>query len=87
MAYSGPVRISDPNGVLLAIGEADLAPAEDRPTWDGSLRVLDGTGVARKALVVRLDFEDQRTLAQLIPDGTDGGFAVSRVVGLAPVPA
>jgi hypothetical protein len=84
--YTGPVRILDPNGVLLAVGTAELENDPDTASWKGELTVLDGTGVARKALVVELEVDSRRSRAQLIPERVAGDNAVSNVVGLGPAP-
>jgi hypothetical protein len=85
-SYSGPVRILDINGVLLTIGTVNVTDAEEQGTWDGTLEVVAGTGVAGKALVVDLVAENGRGRAQLIPIDNDGVMAHSRVVGLEPFP-
>ena len=86
MPYSGAVRILDPNGVLLAVGTAALEDDPEAATWKGELTVLDGTGVAGKALVVELEIGDLRSRAQLIPERVAGDNAISSVVGLGPAP-
>lgn len=84
MNYSGPVRINL-DGVLLTVGTVEVTDDEESGTWTGTLTVLDDTGVAGKALVVELVMGDQVGRAQLIPERVEGEFAISRVVGLAPV--
>ena len=84
--YTGPVRILDPNGVLLAVGTAELEDDPEAASWKGELTVLDGTGVAGKALVVSLEFDGQRLRAQLIPERVAGDNAISNVVGLSDSP-
>jgi hypothetical protein len=84
--YSGPVRILDTNGVLLTIGTVNVTADEEQGTWNGTLEVVAGTGVAGKALVVDLVAENGRGRAQLIPIDNDGVTAHSRVVGLGPFP-
>jgi hypothetical protein len=85
--YSGPVRILDINGFLLAMGIADLDADLDNDTWGGTLEVMAGTGVAGKALVVDLEMDDGKTgRAQLLPVDNQGEAAHSRVVGLGPSP-
>ncbi|MGH8925252.1 MAG: hypothetical protein ACRDWA_11550 [Acidimicrobiia bacterium] len=84
MKYSGPVRITL-QGVLLTVGSVEVADDEEAGTWTGTLTVLDDTGVAGKALVVDLVMGDLTGKAQLIPERVEGEFAISRVVGLAPV--
>jgi hypothetical protein len=86
VSYSGLVRVLDPDGVLLTVGEAELNNDADLNTWSGSLRVLDGTGVARKALLVKLAIGDRVGNAQLKPDSFDGEMAISKVIGLGPPP-
>ena len=87
MEYSGPVRIHDTSGFLLTVGSIDVKDDDEQGTWVGTLSVLDGTGVAGKALVVDLMMGDQKGRAQLIPESVDGDMATSRVIGLAPVGA
>jgi hypothetical protein len=84
--YSGPVRILDTNGVLLTMGIVNVTADEEQGTWNGTLEVVAGTGVAGKALVVDLVAENGRGRAQLIPIDNDGVMAHSRVVGLEPFP-
>jgi hypothetical protein len=84
--YSGAVRILDPNGVLLAVGTAELEEDPEAASWKGELTVLDGTGVAGKALVVELEIDERRSRAQLIPERVAGINAISNVVGLGPAP-
>lgn len=80
MTYSGPVRI-ELNGALLTVGSADVIDDENGG-WGGLLSVIDGTGVAGKALVVDLVMGEHRARAQLIPERVEGDLAISRVVGL-----
>lgn len=87
MQYSGPVRICDTKGSLLTVGTIEIDTDAEQGTWVGTLSVLDGTGVAGKALVVDLIMGDQKGRAQLIPESVDGDMATSRVIGLAPVGA
>jgi hypothetical protein len=63
----------------------EVTDDEEAGTWTGTLTVLDDTGVAGKALVVELTMGSQIGKAQLIPERVEGEFAISRVVGLAPV--
>ncbi|MPZ71329.1 MAG: hypothetical protein GEU71_17670 [Actinobacteria bacterium] len=85
--YSGPVRILDSNGILLTVGFADLSAVEEYSTWGGWLKVLDGTGVAGKALRVGLVVPDGATAtAQLDPDSVEEEYAVSEVFGIGPAP-
>jgi hypothetical protein len=83
-AYSGLVRILDPTGSLLTVGQATI----DRTDvgWEGTIEVIGGTGVAGKALVVDLEFDGRRSRAQLIPVDDNGDVAHSRIVGLGPAP-
>jgi hypothetical protein len=87
VTYSGPVRIHLPDGPLLTVGSIEVDDDPEQGTWVGTLQVLDGTGVAGKALVVDLLMGDQKGRAQLIPQGTAGDMALSRVVGLSAVAA
>lgn len=84
--YAGVVRILDPNGVLLAVGTATLEEDYEAASWKGEVTVLDGTGVAGKALVVELEIGELRSRAQLIPERVAGDDAISSVVGLGPAP-
>jgi hypothetical protein len=84
--FSGPVRILDINGFLLAIGIADLEADPDNDTWGGTLEVMAGTGVAGKALVVDLEADGKKGRAQLLPVDNQGEAAHSRVVGLGQSP-
>ena len=86
MTYSGPVRIIDTNGFLLTVGTAEIVDDPELGAWSGRLEVLDGTGVAGKALVVDLEVDGHRGRAQLIPESTRGDMAISAVVGLGPIP-
>ncbi len=81
MNYSGPVRI-EVNGALLTVGTASVDDDADGG-WGGELSVLNGTGVAGKALVVDLVMGDLSARAQLIPERVEGETAISRVVGIA----
>ena len=83
-AYSGPVRILDTTGNLLAVGIANLEDDPESHTWQGTLEVMAGTGVAGKALVVDLETDGGRGRAQLLPIDNKGEAAHSRVVGLGP---
>ena len=85
-SYSGPVRILDTNGVLLTIGTVDATPDDGLGSWNGTLEVVSGTGVAGKALVVDLVAEHGRGRVQLVPIDNNGIMAHSRVVGLGPFP-
>ncbi|HKY48608.1 MAG TPA: hypothetical protein VJQ79_11580 [Acidimicrobiia bacterium] len=84
--YSGPVRILDTTGNLLAIGIASLEDDEANLSWRGTLELMAGTGVAGKALVVDLEIDGRRGRAQLLPVDNKGETARSRVVGLGQSP-
>jgi hypothetical protein len=84
--YSGPIRVLDINGYLLAIGTAHLAEDEENHSWHGTLEVMAGTGVAGKALVVDLEADGKKGRVQLLPVDNQGEAAHSRVVGLGPSP-
>jgi hypothetical protein len=60
-SYSGPVRILDRNGILLTVGSADLEKYPETGSWGGLLRVIANTGVAGKALLVKIDIPDVGT--------------------------
>ncbi|MGI8517279.1 MAG: hypothetical protein ACR2ME_02905 [Acidimicrobiia bacterium] len=87
MKYSGQVRIYDTKGFLLTVGTIEVTDDEEQATWVGALSVIDGTGVAGKALVVDLVMGDQKGRAQLIPESVKDGMAISRVIGLSAVGA
>jgi hypothetical protein len=84
--YQGQVRILDDNGVLLAVGSADLAYDQEDDNWSGQLEFMAGTGVAGKALVVQLEIEERRGRGQLNPLDNAGTTAHSAIVGLGPKP-
>jgi hypothetical protein len=84
--YSGPVRILDTTGNLLAVGTAELEEDPENHIWRGAIEVMAGGGVAGKALVVDLELEGRRGRAQLLPTDNKGDSAHSRVVGLGPSP-
>lgn len=85
--YSGPVRILDSSGVLLTVGSADLEPRPETGSWGGILRLIPRTGVAGKALHVRLDMGEGRVGdATLDPLPTTDGVAFSEVAGMGPAP-
>jgi hypothetical protein len=86
MTYTGLVRILDTTGVLLTVGEADLVHDQDGGNWNGTLRVLDGTGVAGKALVVKLEIGGHCGEAQLKPLRVEQDTAISSVYGLGRAP-
>jgi hypothetical protein len=83
-SYSGPIRILDITGNLLAIGVANLEEDPENHSWRGVLELMSGTGVAGKALVVDLEADGRRGRAQLLPTDNKGDTAHSRVVGLGP---
>ncbi|MGQ0849298.1 MAG: hypothetical protein ACT4OP_09305 [Actinomycetota bacterium] len=83
--FTGLVRIYDTTGSLLTVGTAAVAGDEESGGWTGTLKVIDGTGVAGKALVVDLEMDGRRGRAQLIPETVEGDLAVSRIVGLSPI--
>jgi hypothetical protein len=85
-AYRGQVRILDDNGVLLAVGMADLAFDPEDDNWSGRLEFMAGTGVAGKALVVQLEIDGRKGRGQLQPLDNEGTSAHSAVVGLGPSP-
>jgi hypothetical protein len=85
-AYRGQVRILDDNGVLLAVGMADLAFDPENDNWSGRLEFMAGTGVAGKALVVQLEIDGRKGRGQLQPLDNEGTSAHSAVVGLGPQP-
>jgi hypothetical protein len=85
VSFSGLVHIFDINGFLLTVGTAEIADDLDLGTWTGTLSVIDGTGVAGKALVVDLDMDGVKGRAQLIPKSVTGDMATSRIIGLAPI--
>lgn len=85
--YSGPVRICDSNGVLLTVGSVDLEKQPDTDSWGGLLRVIANTGVAGKALRVRLEIPDAGVGdAALDPQPDANGIAFSEVAGIGPAP-
>ncbi|CAN5867199.1 hypothetical protein BH23ACT5_BH23ACT5_04920 [soil metagenome] len=86
-SYIGPVRILDPDGVLLTVGGAELNEHADSHSWGGVLRVIPNTGVAGKALRVKLQIPDRGTgEAALDPQPDVDGVAMSRVAGIGPSP-
>lgn len=86
-SYSGPVRILDPDGVLLTVGSAELQRFPDRGTWGGIMRVIANTGVAGKALKVKIEIPDGGTGdAALDPQPEANGIAFSEVAGIGPAP-
>ena len=85
-SYQGPVKILDEDGVLLAVSMADLRDEASIHTWTGQLELPAGTGVAGKALVVQIEVDGRRGLAQLKPLDNDAPVAHSSLVGLGPKP-
>lgn len=85
-SYTGVARILDTNGSLLTVGTVNIEKDEETNSWNGTLEVIGGTGVAGKALVVDLEMNGSRGRAQLIPLDDQGDIAHSRVVGLGPSP-
>lgn len=84
--YSGPVRILDSNGILLTIGSAELETDADA-SWGGLLRVIANTGVAGKALAIRLEIPGGAdSAAALDPQSEADGIAFSKVAGMGPPP-
>lgn len=85
--YSGPVRILDSNGILLTVGSADLERRPDSASWGGILRVIAHTGVAGKALRVKLEIPGNGVGdAALDPRPEHDGIAFSEVAGIGPPP-
>ena len=86
-SYTGPVRISGGDGILLTTGAAALEIDHDIGGWKGVVQTLRGTGVAGKALVVEIEIPDGgKGRAQLTPVGEVGEKATSSVVGLGGQP-
>lgn len=85
-SYSGPIRILDTTGNLLAVAVANLEEDPENHSWRGTLELMAGTGVAGKALVVDLEAAGRKGRAQLLPTDNKGDAAHSRVVGLGPQP-
>lgn len=86
-SYTGPVRILDSNGVLLTVGSADLELRPETGSWGGLLRVIAHTGVAGKALRVKLEIPDHGVGdAALDPRPEADGIAFSEVAGIGPAP-
>jgi len=85
--YSGPIRISGGDGILLTTGAATLETDPDMGGWKGVVQTLRGAGVAGKALVVEIEIPDGgRSRAQLTPYGEAGEKATSTIVGLGSQP-
>lgn len=86
-SYSGPVRILDSNGVLLTVGSADLERFPERDSWGGLVRIIANTGVAGKALRVKIEIpEGGIGDAALDPQPEANGIAFSQVAGIGPAP-
>lgn len=86
-SYAGPVRILDSTGVLLTVGSAELESHPDSASWGGILRVIANTGVAGKALHVRLEIPGGGVGdAALDPMEGQDGIAFSEVAGIGPQP-
>lgn len=85
--YSGAVWIRDSTGVLLTVGSADLERHDDLSRWSGLLRVIANTGVAGKALRVRLELSDGSVGdAALDPGPTQDGISFMDIAGIGPAP-
>lgn len=86
-SYSGPVRILDSNGILLTVGSADLELLPESGSWGGLLRVIANTGVAGKALQVKIEIPDGGIGdAALDPQASTDGIAFSEIAGIGPAP-
>lgn len=86
-SYSGPVRILDSSGVLLTVGSADLELRPESGSWGGLLRVIANTGVAGKALRVKIEIpEGGIGEAALDPRPEANGIAFLEVAGIGPAP-
>lgn len=86
-SYSGPVRILDSNGILLTIGSAELSSQPETASWGGMLRVMANTGVAGKALLVKLEIPDGAIgAAALDPLPESDGVAFAEVAGIGVQP-
>lgn len=86
-SYSGPVRILDSNGILLTVGSVELSANPEKASWGGLLRVIPNTGVAGKALHVKLEIPDGRSGdAALGPLPDADGVAFAQVAGMGPQP-
>jgi len=86
-SYTGPIRISGGDGILLTTGAATLETDHDMGSWKGVVQTLRGTGVAGKALVVEIEIPDGgKSRAQLTPAGEAGERATSSIVGLGDQP-
>lgn len=86
-SYSGPVRILDPDGVLLTVGSAELQTYPESGSWGGLIRVIANTGVAGKALKVKIEIPEGGVGdAALDPQQGAEGIAFSEVAGIGPAP-
>jgi hypothetical protein len=86
-SYTGPIRISGGDGILLTTGSAALETDPDMGSWKGVIQTLRGTGVAGKALVVEIEIPNGgKGRAQLTPVGEVGDKATSSIVGLGGQP-
>lgn len=86
-SYTGPIRISGGDGILLTTGAAALETDHDMGGWRGMVQTLRGSAVAGKALVVEIEIPDrERGRAQLTPVGEVGEMATSSIVGLGSQP-
>lgn len=86
-SYAGPVRILDSNGILLTVGSAELKRLPDQGSWGGLLRVIANTGVAGKALHVKIEIPDGGVGdAVLDPQSSADGIAFSEIDGIGPAP-
>lgn len=87
-SYTGPVRISGGDGILLTTGAAALEIDADMGNWKGVVQTLRGTAVAGKALLVELEIpEGGRARAQLTPQGDVGtDHSASVVTGFGDPP-
>ncbi len=86
--YEGPIRVLDPNGVLLDVGAGTLSSVDGHPGhWDGEVEVSRGSSIAGKALQVLIDTGTARSAAVLDPGNEiSGNSATVRVVGAGPAP-
>lgn len=80
-SYTGPVRISGGDGILLTTGAAALELDPEMGNWKGVVQTLRGTAVAGKALLVELEIPDGgKSKAQLTPQGEVGTDRFSSAV-------
>jgi hypothetical protein len=88
VGYEGPIRVLDPDGVLLDVGPGGLSTIDGLPGhWEGAVEVSRGSSIAGKALQVLIDTGNARSAAVLRP-GTEtyGEMATVRFVGAGPAP-